>query len=279
MRASIIVNGYYESPAYTYQTIRLCDELSQRGIDSTVLKNDKGFAVGRSLSYGDFVIFLDKDLPFARAIEAQGIPVFNTPSAIEKCDSKLLTYVALSEAGLPVPPTTAAPLRYRKGVDCAFLGTVEKEYGYPLIAKLSYGSLGAGVEKINDERDLFAYESRYSTESHLYQKYFDFSRGRSNRIIVAGGKALCGMTLENPSDFRSNADLGGTAKAFVPTKEYVTAAQSAAEALALDYCAVDFLCGEPIILEVNSNAYFSEMERVTGVNVAGAFCDAITRRL
>ena len=59
-------------------------------------------------------------------------------------------------------------------------------------------------------------------------------------------------------------------------------AERVAEILGLDYCACDLLIGsdgEPILTEVNSNAFFAEGERVTGVDVAGAYAEYIVRNI
>ena len=68
--------------------------------------------------------------------------------------------------------------------------------------------------------------------------------------------------------FRSNSYLGGKGKIFNVTKEYAFVAEKVANQLKLDYCGVDLFYDEPIIIEVNSNAYFAEFEETTGINVA-----------
>ena len=56
----------------------------------------------------------------------------------------------------------------------------------------------------------------------------------------------------------------------------------ASEILNLDYCGVDILegkDGEPILSEVNSNAFFEGIEMTTKVNVAGAYVDYLIRKV
>ena len=59
----------------------------------------------------DYVIFWDKDIRLARALEAAGLTLFNCADAIEACDDKSLTCIKL--AGLvrmPVTRRVAMPL-------------------------------------------------------------------------------------------------------------------------------------------------------------------------
>ena len=58
--------------------------------------------------------------------------------------------------------------------------------------------------------------------------------------------------------------------------EYLKVAEKCASILGLDYCGVDILegpNGEPIVSEVNSNAFYEGIEKTTGVNVAGCYVD------
>ena len=54
-------------------------------------------------------------------------------------------------------------------------------------------------------------------------------------------------------------------------KTCIRLAGKAAQILKLDYCGVDLLKGkdgEPILCEVNSNAFLKGIEEVTGINIA-----------
>ena len=87
------------------------------------------------------------------------------------------------------------------------------------------------------------------------------------------------MRRKNEHDFRSNVELGGRGEPASPPASFLRAAERCAAVLGLDYCGVDVLDekGEPYICEVNSNALFNEAERVTGVNVAGAYAEHMLR--
>ena len=61
----------------------------------------------------DFVLFWDKDVNLAKRLENRGIPVYNSARAIELCDDKAKTYLAL-EGEVPQPETYIAPFSYFK---------------------------------------------------------------------------------------------------------------------------------------------------------------------
>ena len=84
------------------------------------------------------------------------------------------------------------------------------------------------------------------------------------------------MQRKSETDFRSNVELGGEGKIVDVPKEFIEVAENTAKVLNLDYCGIDLLYGkdcEPIVCEVNSNAFFGGIERVTGKNVAKAYAE------
>ena len=118
-------------------------------------------------------------------------------------------------------------------------------------------------------------DEKIGNKDKLYQQYVYESKGKSARIIVIGKKYFCAMLLNNDGDFRSNAHAGGKGIAVEADEEYVKAAERVAELFDLDYCGVDFFAVAPILIEVNGNAYFTEIEKVTGKNVARRYSEYI----
>jgi ribosomal protein S6--L-glutamate ligase/gamma-F420-2:alpha-L-glutamate ligase len=159
-----------------------------------------------------------------------------------------------------------------------FLNTVAEELGFPLVAKKSYGSFGAGVQLIRSFSELQTIEQEWLYTPHFYQKYVAESTGRDVRVLVIGGKAIAAMErVAQKGEFRSNVELGGEGRKIVLDKEYACVAEKVAKALKLDYCGVDLLEGKAgaIVCEVNSNAFFEGLEKVTGINVAKAYAEYI----
>jgi ribosomal protein S6--L-glutamate ligase/gamma-F420-2:alpha-L-glutamate ligase len=213
-------------------------------------------------------------------LEGCGLRLFNSAEGVEVCDDKMRTYLAFRGKGIPVPKSIPAPLCYTPNAQpsVTFLRAVEKELGFPLVAKKSYGSFGMGVQLVHGALELQKMEQEWLYAPHFYQEYIEESAGRDIRVIVIGGKAVASMErVAQKGEFRSNIELGGTGRAIHLDTRYVQVAENAAKALGLDYCGVDLLEGKngAIVCEVNSNAFFEGIEVVTGINVAKAYAKHI----
>ncbi len=273
--ALILINAYAPT-VMTRQVRRLCEELEARGVDVTARRNNGWLAVDGGITGVpdcDFCIYLDKDKYVAELMEKCGVRLFNSARAIELCDDKMKTHIALA-GKIPMPKTVPGLLCYDSGAEIppAVLDRLELELGYPMIVKQSYGSLGKGVFKADCRKQLETIAERVKLEPHLFQKFIAASCGRDMRVIVIGGKTVGGIIRSSNRDFRSNVGLGGKAEKTDVPENIKNAAELAARILGLDYCGIDFLLGdEPLLCEVNSNAYFDAFEGATGINVAGLY--------
>ncbi|MDE5729868.1 MAG: RimK family alpha-L-glutamate ligase [Clostridia bacterium] len=281
-KGAIILNAYSHLKPVTNQAEKLKNEFSQLGVGISVFKNgsfglyinDNGEIVNELKNY-DFCVYLDKDKYSSHLLEKSGLRLFNSHAAIRACDDKMLTFALLSQNGVPVPATVAAPIRYTPSAtpDEAFLTSAAKKLGYPLIIKQCYGSRGQSVYKADNFEQLKAYAVELQCTPHIYQRFIKESAGKDARVIVIGGKITAAMKRSSKTDFRSNMDLGGEGAIFTPDKEITNLCLKVAKILNLDYCGVDVLFGKDgyLICEVNSNAFFDGIESVTGVNVARAY--------
>mgnify|MGYP002767334619 FL=1 len=285
-RGIIVINAFDASPAYLYQSARLKEEFDLLGADVTIYKNDDfGLSTdenGIRLPFNDvdFAIYLDKDKYLLEALTLSGIKVFNSREAIEDCDDKVLTYLALAKANIPTPATYPAPLCYKPGstVPKAALYRIATELSFPIIVKESFGSLGKGVYLAKDEKELETLANRLIDRPHLFQKFVSTSYGKDVRVIVIGGEVVGGMIRQSENDFRSNVAAGGRAEKYGLSDEIKEIALKAHKALGLDYSGVDILFGEngkPIVCEVNSNAFFRSFEAVTHINVARKYAEYV----
>lgn len=280
--ALILVNAYAETP-FTRQVTRLKQELEERGVAVTARRNDGMRAaiengnIAVAVGAADFCVYLDKDKYIARMLEKTGMRLFNRANAIELCDDKMLTHIALSNRGIAMPDTLPGLLCYNADstINAAALELIERRLGLPVVVKLSYGSMGSGVFLASTRAELYEISRSVMLYPHLYQKYAASSHGRDMRVIVVGGRVLGGIIRSaSDGDFRSNIGLGGHAQKTVVPRDIEVAALKAADALGLDYCGIDFLLGdEPLLCEVNSNAFFDAFEAVTGINVAAAYAE------
>ena len=288
MKGFIVINAYPNGAKFYRQADRIAQELRALGVETDVFQNGEVSAwitdegkVQTSLSETyDFCVYLDKDKYLGELLQISGLRLFNSPQAVAVCDDKMSTYLALAGQGIPLVKTISAPLCYTPSAtaSAAFVSRVARELGFPLVAKKSYGSFGAGVQLVRDMNELMRVETEWLYSPHFYQAFIEESKGRDVRVIVIGGRAIAAMErVAQDGEFRSNIELGGVGKTIDLPLEYAELAERVAKALHLDYCGIDLLKGADggIVCEVNSNAFFEGLERVTGVNIAAEYAKHI----
>lgn len=292
MRGLVLINGYPNGEKFYRQGERIAEELRALGINTDVMRNGEVSAVLSSngeisasvaKSYS-FAVYLDKDKYLGRMLEGVGLRLFNRISAIETCDDKMLTYLALRGVGVQMIKTMPAPLCYTPKV-CAnknFLQKVADELGFPLVLKKSYGSFGNGVHLVHGMQELAKIANELLYQPHFFQQFIEEAAGRDVRVIVIGGKAVAAMErVAKEGEFRSNIELGGVGRTISLSEEFSSVAERVAQALQLDYCGIDLLCGKsgPIVCEVNSNAFFEGLEGATGINIARLYAEYIYQNI
>lgn len=282
------MNAYPNGEKFYRQSRRIAEEFKGIGIEAEIRRTSEIDAAirfdGRAEVSGgfDFAVYLDKDKYLGRILEKAGMRLFNSSEAVERCDDKMLTYLALSDSGIEIPESVSAPLCYTPSVhpDESFLSRTAARLGFPLVAKKSFGSFGKDVRLIRTMDELRTTEKDFLYCPHFYQRYIAESAGRDIRVIVIGGRAVAAMERRaQKGEFRSNIELGGHGVCVGLTESFRLAAEKAAEALQLDYCGVDLLeaGSKPVLCEVNSNAFFEGMEAATGMNIARLYAEHIFR--
>ncbi|MBQ7368551.1 MAG: RimK family alpha-L-glutamate ligase [Clostridia bacterium] len=282
----ILTNAYAKLAAFSHPASRLQEELLALGVAADILRNDGFHAyidehgeIQTALCDYDFCVYLDKDKYISQALEKRGLRLFNHHQAIIDCDDKATTFLRLSAHNIPMPTTLFGLLCYTP--DCApktaALDKIERTLGYPLIAKTCFGSLGKGVYKIDNRNKLTQIATQLQYTPHLFQEFIAASAGKDVRVIVIGGKVQAAMLRRSTTDFRSNIELGGVGEQIEIPQELKTLCEKVASILQLDYCGIDVLLDSENyrVCEVNSNAFFSGIEKVTGVNIAKRYAEHI----
>ena len=289
-RAVIIINAYSALPTGLNQAERLKSEFERLGVSADIRRNgffaslDDGGKLVNTLCGYDFCVYLDKDKYASAILEMSGLRLFNSHAAVRVCDDKAETHLALSGRGIPMPQTVPGTLCYDpqakiKEKDIFFL---EKTFGYPIVVKESYGSLGKGVYKADNRTELEVLCEKLKCTPHLFQRFISSSAGKDIRVIAIGGKAVAAMERKSDTDFRSNLELGGTAKSIKISDSLRNICELTSKTLKLDYCGIDVLHGENggyLVCEVNSNAFFGGIERVTGMNIARLYAEYICKQI
>lgn len=289
MNGIIITNQDIGHNAYKIK--RFTEEGNKLGISLSHYINDGSLALIKNdeleikLPKCDFIIYLDKDIYLARILEKAGYRLFNKADFIKMCDDKALTNIMCASSGIKMPKTITGPLFYSPKLEeknLKFLDDVSKELGYPLVLKKVYGSLGTGVFLANNKEELIKLYKEHCREPLQFQEYIKTSYGKSVRVLVLDGEILGAFERYNTSDFRSNFGSNATSKEFELPESFKEITSRISSLFNIEYAGIDLLFGEknePVLCEINSNAFFEEFEKVTHINVAKKFMEMVKRKI
>ena len=283
-----------------WHTDELCRALSTRGHVSVVLPYEKliarlgtGGAAPAGLS-SEGAAILEADAVLARIIpsgsleqiiyrvdalhwiEEHGVPVVNSPRAIERAVDKFYTDALLREAGLPTPETVVCETT-ADAMDAV------REFGDAVIKPI-FGSMGHGLVRVSDPDVAFrVLKSLDQVRTVFYvQRAIDHG-GRDIRVFVIGGRVLGAIERRAPDgDWRTNVARGAEAHAFDLPATWADLAVRACAAIGADYAGVDLLPsrdGSVFVLEVNGIPGWQGLQTATGLDVAGALVDHLETRV
>lgn len=213
--------------------------------------------------------FVDLHVAIIEQMEMSGVFLFNKHDSILKAKNKIKTMQILDHYGIPIPSTVVI----KRQED--LLRASKLVGGFPLIIKEPVGSFGSGVTIVESMRALKSV-LMWDKPMYLLQEYVKFSKGKDIRVFVVNGKVVGSMMRSaKKGEFRSNIELGGKGRSVDITEEESSIAIRSIQALDLSYGGVDIMRGKngPVVLEVNSNPGFKELERCTGVNIAASIVE------
>ena len=286
----IIINGFLREEKFFSLYSALKQSADKAGLQLELKTNIElmcDIASGKTVAneaLPPFAIFWDKDVRLAKTLEAAGMKLFNSAGAIELCDDKSLTHIALMNR-VPQPKTVLIPLTFpRVGyTDCTFLEKIADYLGFPLVIKQCFGSFGAGVYLAGNMDEAKAALMKTAGGAAIAQQYIASSFARDIRAYVVGDKVAAAMLRHNESgDFRANVAQGGKADAYTLSEAQAALAVKTAQLLGCTFAGVDLLFGENgemTVCEVNSNAHFAGISAATGVNIADKIIEAVAQRI
>lgn len=286
----IIINGFLREEKFFSLYSALKQSADKAGLQLELKTNIElmcDIASGKTVAneaLPPFAIFWDKDVRLAKTLEAAGMKLFNSAGAIELCDDKSLTHIALMNR-VPQPKTVLIPLTFpRVGyTDCAFLEKIADYLGFPFVIKQCFGSFGAGVYLARNMDEAKAALMKTAGGAAIAQQYIASSFARDIRAYVVGDKVAAAMLRHNESgDFRANVAQGGKADAYMLSEAQAALAVKTAQILGCTFAGVDLLFGENgemTVCEVNSNAHFAGISAATGVNIADKIIEAVAQRI
>jgi RimK family alpha-L-glutamate ligase len=209
-------------------------------------------------------------------IEERGVPVINSPRALERCIDKFYTTALLHEAGLPTPETVVCETAVDAVAAVRAMGDA--------IVKPIFGSLGHGMTRVTDPDVAFRVGQTLEQIRAVFyvQRTVDHD-GRDVRVFVIGGRVLGAIERRAPpGEWRTNVSRGGSTRPIELSAEWKQLAIRAAAAVGADYAGVDLLPsrdGQVYVLEVNGVPGWRGLQRATGLDVAGAIVDHTIARV
>ena len=236
--------------------------------------------LGKNEQQPDFVLFWDKDVRLAWQMEKAGMRLFNSAKSIALCDDKTLTCLAL-DGTLPMPEWRCAPSTFYEYTDWEFLYRAGEKLHWPLIIKEAKGSFGLQVYLAQNPEEAKEILSKNVGKPMLLQRFVAPSFGRDVRIYVVGDRCAAAMERRGAQgDFRANIGAGGTAHPHQITPEEEEIALKAVHTLGLTFAGVDLLFGQEgmLLCEVNSNAHFTALQALTGVDIPGMILEEAARQ-
>ncbi|MBI4975469.1 RimK family alpha-L-glutamate ligase [Candidatus Peregrinibacteria bacterium] len=207
---------------------------------------------------------VDLHIALIEQMEIMGMLLFNRYESILKAKNKIKTMQVLDHYGIPIPKTVVLQRQDDLKRAVNFVG------GFPVILKQPFGSFGNGVVIVESMRALNSLLT-WDQPMYLLQQYVKYSKGKDMRIFVVNGKVVGSMMRSaKKGEFRSTIELGGTGTTVEITEEEQAIAIRSVQALDLSYGGVDVMRSSsgPVVLEVNSNPGFKELEKATGVDIA-----------
>ena len=300
----LIVNEYLDTEKFLEIRKLFLSGAEKKNVKLTVYTNadfavDLSGAVVKSRAFDEgepeFIIFYDKDIALASALQKMGYRLYNSADAISVCDSKVKTATRISEynlnckddeAKILMPKTYKVPFTYenigiKDSYSFDFLDYVEKDLceagegalsgAYPMVIKESNSSFGMGVHLATSREEAVKLICEYGNKECIIQEYLSYSSGRDYRLQMVSDKCVCAMMRSNENDFRANITNGGKMSEYKPTDEDLSLARNVMKCLKLDFAGIDIMHdknGRAVFLEANSNAHFKNIYDLTGINAA-----------
>ncbi|HEX6435465.1 MAG TPA: RimK family alpha-L-glutamate ligase [Gemmatimonadales bacterium] len=206
-------------------------------------------------------------------LEDRGIPVVNSPRAIERTVDKFWTSVLLEQCGIPTPETVVCQDAEEAFTAFRALGDV--------IVKPLFGSMGLGMVRVSDEEMAYrVFRTIDEIRGVYYLQRTIQHDGVDVRAFVIGGRVI-GAMERKASGWRTNLARGGAAAPTTLNEYQAALAIRSAAAVGADYAGVDVMTGRDgrtYVLEVNGIPGWRGLQQATGLDVAGELLEYLSAR-
>lgn len=210
-------------------------------------------------------------------LERSGIPVLNGHARFSLAKNKIAQRLIFAEAGVAMPPWAIAH-------EVSQIKDLANALGYPVIAKVPFGTWGRGIfyaENIETLGPIADYVMKKDKTPLILERFIEEAGRKDLRVYIIRGKIVGAMERHaKDGEVRANASIGGVGTPVELTEAEQRTALRATEAFGLEIAGVDILRSKhgPLVIEINANPGFEELERATGADIAGAIIDAAVEK-
>ncbi len=254
----------------------LIEEFRTRGVNLVMIDDRKLISDLESAPSVD--ILLERSINHSRSmyglrlLEASGVHCINSAEVAKICGDKILTSVALREAGVSQPPVRVA------FTEESALEAIE-ELGYPVVLKPAVGSWGRLLSKVNDRESaeaILEHKALLGSYHHsiFYIQKFVEKKGRDIRSFVVGDECIAAI-YRSSDHWITNTARGASAAGCEVTTMIADISLAAANAVGGGVLAVDLFenDGDFSVNEVNYTMEFRNSIETTGVNIPARVVD------
>lgn len=206
-------------------------------------------------------------------LERLGVPVVNSPRAIERTVDKYFTSALVEDAGLPTPPSVVCE-RFEQAM-AAF-----EALGSDVVVKPLFGAEGRGMVRVTDLDVAYrVFRALELTHAVFYLQQYIPHGNQDIRAFVIAGEVVAAMRRVG-ANWKTNVAQGGRTESLRLSPELAEMAVRATAAVGASIAGVDLLlseAGEPYVIEVNGIPGWRGLQRVTPFDIAEVIVDCVER--
>ena len=221
MISGLIIYSNVDKKKNTWFIEKCIQSFKDKGV-SLIYKEEREVANYLKNNKVAFAIYRGRNYKLVQSLEEKGIRCFNNHFTNRIANNKLLTYQFLASTNIPVIPS---------------FSSLEEVGSFPAIMKSIDGHGGEEVFFISSKEDAETFKNK--NKRYVYQKFYP--NNGDLRLYVLGKEVIGAVIRKNKDDFRSNYSLGGSIKAYKPSKRLIEIAIKVSTLLNADYIGVDFI--------------------------------------
>jgi len=206
-------------------------------------------------------------------LEAAGVRVINSASALERGVDKYYTLALIKGMGVPVPDTIVTE-RFQDAMS-AF-----ETLGGDVVVKPLFGSEGRGIVRVCDRETAYRVFRALELGRYIYYLQQYLPHGCEDiRVFVIGDRAVAAMRRRGET-WKANMSYGAKAVPLKIDKKLEQMSLDAVKALGAEYAGVDILPvdgGGYSLIEVNTIPGWKGLKNATGFDAGQALADYVVK--